>query len=126
MKAALWMVLYLALVNLNGADDPTEAIPGVQDLSKKEYKARNAKRHCVCCVAPETFDKVVNGKIHALVEFYAPWCGQWTLSMRGDEGCLKVWTLQEFDAGVQEIGRESDVGSEDEEACRACQGEGAT
>ena len=25
--------------------------------------------------APDNFDKVVNGLTHAIVEFYAPWCG---------------------------------------------------
>ncbi|KAL3130680.1 hypothetical protein ABBQ38_008070 [Trebouxia sp. C0009 RCD-2024] len=39
------------------AQDPTILLPGVQDLT------------------PETFDKFVNGGKHALVEFYAPWCG---------------------------------------------------
>ena len=71
--------------------------------------------HCLSCLAPETFDQVVNGKIHALVEFYAPWCVHWTLSMKEASGlCLKVWALQEFDTGVQEIGGESDVGFENE------------
>jgi len=50
----LMMMLMCALV---AAEDPTAEVPGVQDLT------------------PETFDGVVNGKIHALVEFYAPWCG---------------------------------------------------
>jgi len=39
------------------AEDPTESLPGVHDLT------------------PETFDKFVNGGKGALVEFYAPWCG---------------------------------------------------
>ncbi|DBB07402.1 hypothetical protein WJX82_009936 [Trebouxia sp. C0006] len=39
------------------AQDPTVSLDGVQDLT------------------PETFDKFVNGGKHALVEFYAPWCG---------------------------------------------------
>lgn len=51
----------LALVCLSAivvrADDPTESLPGVHDLT------------------PDNFDKIVNGGKHALVEFYAPWCG---------------------------------------------------
>jgi protein disulfide-isomerase-like protein len=39
------------------AEDPTDSLPGVVDLT------------------PENFDKHVNGGKHALVEFYAPWCG---------------------------------------------------
>eukprot|EP00879_Flechtneria_rotunda_P001267 GHRR01001414.1.p1 GENE.GHRR01001414.1~~GHRR01001414.1.p1 ORF type:complete len:273 (+),score=98.07 GHRR01001414.1:54-872(+) len=39
------------------AEDPTQSLPGVLDLT------------------PDTFDKHVNGAKHALVEFYAPWCG---------------------------------------------------
>eukprot|EP00210_Caulerpa_lentillifera_P006033 g5765.t2 len=39
------------------ANDPTESLPGVHDLT------------------PDTFDAFVNGRKHALVEFYAPWCG---------------------------------------------------
>lgn len=46
----------LCIVALS-AEDPTESLPGVQDLT------------------PETFDKFVNGGKAALVEFYAPWCG---------------------------------------------------
>lgn len=37
------------------ADDPTESLPGVIDLT------------------PDNFDEYVNGGKHALVEFYAPW-----------------------------------------------------
>lgn len=29
----------------------------------------------LCFAAPENFDEFVNGRKHALVEFYAPWCG---------------------------------------------------
>lgn len=53
----LGLVLCAAFVVLASAQDPTVSLPGVQDLT------------------PETFDKFVNGGKHALVEFYAPWCG---------------------------------------------------
>ncbi|KXZ44226.1 hypothetical protein GPECTOR_71g587 [Gonium pectorale] len=42
---------------VRASDDPTISLPGVLDLT------------------PETFDKHVTGAKHALVEFYAPWCG---------------------------------------------------
>lgn len=38
-------------------DDPTHSIEGVEDLT------------------PSSFDTFINGAKHALVEFYAPWCG---------------------------------------------------
>jgi len=57
-SAALVAVLllgYAAFIQASG--DPTESLPGVQDLT------------------PDNFDKIVNGAKAALVEFYAPWCG---------------------------------------------------
>jgi protein disulfide-isomerase A6 len=52
--AVLACVLFASVVS---ADDPTVSLPGVSDLT------------------PDNFDKIVNGAKHALVEFYAPWCG---------------------------------------------------
>ncbi|GIL81325.1 hypothetical protein Vretimale_1122 [Volvox reticuliferus] len=46
-----------ALAIVQASDDPTISLPGVVDLT------------------PDTFDKFVNGAKHAIVEFYAPWCG---------------------------------------------------
>ncbi|GFR39801.1 hypothetical protein Agub_g288 [Astrephomene gubernaculifera] len=46
-----------AVAFVRASDDPTVSLPGVLDLT------------------PETFDKHVNGGKHAIVEFYAPWCG---------------------------------------------------
>ncbi|KAF8070926.1 PDIL2-2 [Scenedesmus sp. PABB004] len=58
MKAAIALLLVAAaIVAPAAASDPTESLPGVHDLT------------------PDTFDKIVNGAKHVLVEFYAPWCG---------------------------------------------------
>lgn len=58
MKGLAILAFGLALAGLVAAqDDPTTALTGVQDLT------------------PDNFDQFVNGKKHALVEFYAPWCG---------------------------------------------------
>jgi len=59
MKACLVVVAGLCLfaAAAHAADDPTVSLPGVVDLT------------------PENFDQIVNGGKHALVEFYAPWCG---------------------------------------------------
>lgn len=46
-----------ALASVYADDDPTVSLKGVHDLSD------------------EDFDAVVNGRKHALIEFYAPWCG---------------------------------------------------
>ncbi|GIL63482.1 hypothetical protein Vafri_17537 [Volvox africanus] len=46
-----------ALAIVQASDDPTLSLTGVVDLT------------------PDTFDKFVNGAKHAIVEFYAPWCG---------------------------------------------------
>lgn len=54
---ALTLLFLVASAGNVGADDPAEALPGVEDLT------------------PDTFEKFVNGRKHALVEFYAPWCG---------------------------------------------------
>ncbi|KAK9821933.1 hypothetical protein WJX81_004459 [Elliptochloris bilobata] len=57
-KAALLALLALtAAATCHCSGDPTEALTGVHDLT------------------PDTFDKFVTGGKHALVEFYAPWCG---------------------------------------------------
>eukprot|EP00803_Ostreobium_quekettii_P003350 evm.model.scf_260.2 EVM.evm.TU.scf_260.2 scf_260:6126-8161(+) len=53
----LTLLSVLAAVPGAASDDPTSSLPGVQDLE------------------PDNFDKLVNGQRHALVEFYAPWCG---------------------------------------------------
>lgn len=53
----LGLALCAVFVVFAAAQDPTVSLTGVQDLT------------------PETFDKFVNGGKHALVEFYAPWCG---------------------------------------------------
>eukprot|EP00775_Hariotina_reticulata_P006246 gene6246-6482_t len=59
MKAFVVLALCLAVgvCMVSAAGDPTEKLPGVFDLT------------------PDDFDKHVNGAKHALVEFYAPWCG---------------------------------------------------
>jgi protein disulfide-isomerase A6 len=57
MKAFLVALAVSALAYLAVADDPTVTLPGVSDLT------------------PDNFDKIVKGDKHALVEFYAPWCG---------------------------------------------------
>ncbi|EFJ43445.1 hypothetical protein VOLCADRAFT_106773 [Volvox carteri f. nagariensis] len=58
MRVALLCAALLgALALVRASDDPTVSLPGVLDLT------------------PETFDKHVNGAKHAIVEFYAPWCG---------------------------------------------------
>ncbi|GMH37555.1 hypothetical protein BSKO_05428 [Bryopsis sp. KO-2023] len=51
------LVLGLSIVLAIASEDPKETLPGVEDLSLKN------------------FDSFVNGQKHALVEFYAPWCG---------------------------------------------------
>lgn len=56
-RAPLLLALAAAFLTVVIAQDPTVSLSGVQDLT------------------PETFDKFVNGGKHALVEFYAPWCG---------------------------------------------------
>lgn len=38
-------------------------------------RARSDRYIYICLAAPENFDGLVNGRRHALVEFYAPWCG---------------------------------------------------
>lgn len=55
-KAILALAL-VALCAVARANDPTEALPGVKDLT------------------PDNFDKIVDGSKAALIEFYAPWCG---------------------------------------------------
>ncbi len=45
----------LLVAGCMAADDPTQSLPGVIDLT------------------PDNFDEYVNGGKHALVEFYAPW-----------------------------------------------------
>lgn len=59
MRAVLAALLVVALYTsvVSAADDPTASLSGVTDLT------------------PDNFDKIVNGGKHALVEFYAPWCG---------------------------------------------------
>jgi len=57
MRAALFAVALAAFACVVAADDPTVTLPGVSDLT------------------PDNFDKIVKGDKHALVEFYAPWCG---------------------------------------------------
>jgi len=57
MKAVVLAVALVALAYVVAADDPTVKLPGVHDLT------------------PDDFDKIVKGDKHALVEFYAPWCG---------------------------------------------------
>ncbi|KAI8469453.1 MAG: protein disulfide isomerase [Monoraphidium minutum] len=56
-QLAVLLVAALCLVAVAVADDPTEGLKGVEDLT------------------PDNFDKFVNGGKHVLVEFYAPWCG---------------------------------------------------
>eukprot|EP00877_Chromochloris_zofingiensis_P001889 jgi/Chrzof1/11700/Cz06g06030.t1 len=53
LSAALLAAPYLCAAS----EDPTVSLPGVIDLT------------------PDNFDKHVNGGKHALIEFYAPWCG---------------------------------------------------
>jgi len=57
MKSVLFAVALVACAYAVVADDPTVKLPGVSDLT------------------PDDFDKIVKGDKHALVEFYAPWCG---------------------------------------------------
>lgn len=59
MKAGILLSTALAALVLctSASEDPTGALEGVQDLT------------------PDTFDSFVNGGKHALIEFYAPWCG---------------------------------------------------
>lgn len=59
MRAAvLALVCGIALLAVARADDdPTVSLSGITDLDV------------------ENFDQLVNGRRHALVEFYAPWCG---------------------------------------------------
>ncbi|KAJ9528283.1 hypothetical protein QJQ45_014264 [Haematococcus lacustris] len=57
-RIALLAVACLASIALAfAAEDPTQSLPGVQDLT------------------PANFKSVVNGAKHVLVEYYAPWCG---------------------------------------------------
>ncbi|GFH21707.1 thioredoxin domain-containing protein [Haematococcus lacustris] len=57
-RIALLAVVCLASIALAfAAEDPTQSLPGVQDLT------------------PANFKSVVNGAKHVLVEYYAPWCG---------------------------------------------------
>jgi len=51
------LVLLCAVGVAFANDDPTVSLPGVQDLT------------------PDNYDALVNGAKHAIVEFYAPWCG---------------------------------------------------
>eukprot|EP00884_Botryococcus_braunii_P018975 jgi/Botrbrau1/5761/Bobra.0134s0030.1 len=57
----IYSLLLVAIAVLAAAvlasEDPTEKLDGVLDLT------------------PDDFDTFVNGRKHALVEFYAPWCG---------------------------------------------------
>lgn len=58
MKRVLPIVaLVLFAAQAFGSDDPTEGLQGVVDLT------------------PDNYDSVINGGKHAIVEFYAPWCG---------------------------------------------------
>lgn len=57
ITAACMLLVALAGTCHASEDDPTVEMPGVHDLT------------------PENFDQFVNGRKHALVEFYAPWCG---------------------------------------------------
>ncbi|WIA31657.1 hypothetical protein OEZ86_002576 [Tetradesmus obliquus] len=57
MKLLVVAALAALVAVVSASGDPTESLPGVQDLT------------------PDNFDKFVNGAKHALVEFYAPWCG---------------------------------------------------
>lgn len=59
MRLLAVALLAAALLAVARGDDsdPTVGLKGVHDLT------------------PDTFDKHVNGAKHALVEFYAPWCG---------------------------------------------------
>ncbi|KAG1652960.1 hypothetical protein FOA52_008496 [Chlamydomonas sp. UWO 241] len=51
------LAAFMMLAGCVFAQDPTQALPGVHDLT------------------PETYDGIVNGGKHAIIEFYAPWCG---------------------------------------------------
>lgn len=53
----VFLALAALVVACSAMDDPTTSLKGVHDLT------------------PDTFDKIVNGGKHALIEFYAPWCG---------------------------------------------------
>eukprot|EP00882_Tetradesmus_deserticola_P000542 GHRQ01000595.1.p1 GENE.GHRQ01000595.1~~GHRQ01000595.1.p1 ORF type:complete len:263 (+),score=117.57 GHRQ01000595.1:130-918(+) len=57
MKLLVVAALAALVAVVSASGDPTESLPGVHDLT------------------PDNFDKLVNGAKHALVEFYAPWCG---------------------------------------------------
>ncbi|KIZ01659.1 protein disulfide isomerase family A, member 6, partial [Monoraphidium neglectum] len=70
------VVLALGVVACHASDDPTVSLKGVHDLT------------------PDTFDSIVNGGKHALVEFYAPWCGH---CKRMTEDYKKLGQLVESD-----------------------------
>jgi protein disulfide-isomerase A6 len=54
---ALAAIVTLAIAGGGGGEDPSIALEGVTDLT------------------PDNFDELVGKEKHALVEFYAPWCG---------------------------------------------------
>jgi len=57
MKLLAFVVSAVIFAIATANDDPSVSLPGIEDLT------------------PDNFDKLVNGGKHALVEFYAPWCG---------------------------------------------------
>jgi protein disulfide-isomerase A6 len=57
MKFSAVLLLVAAAAIVSASEDPTGSLEGVIDLT------------------PDNFDSYVNSGRHALIEFYAPWCG---------------------------------------------------